>query len=257
MPVSSLPSNFSQANLSQANLSQASHSKASHSKAKAPQPVFPDSATIFAFPPNRETLGGTAYLVIERDEDARPRNILVDCPAFSETAQSFLSEKGGVHTLFITHRGGMAQVSDFQRAFDCQVLIQEQEAYLLPTVETTTFHREQTISNASRVFWNPGHSPGSASLYHSAEGGVLFTGRHLLPTKEGNPAPLRLSKTFHWPRQLRYAQQLLTDFSPETLSYICPGASTGFLRGEKKISEAYSRLQQLDWRLLESMKPKM
>ncbi|MFK8182354.1 MAG: MBL fold metallo-hydrolase [Phormidesmis sp.] len=227
------------------------------SKAKAPQAVFSDSHTIFAFPPNRETLGGTAYFILEVDGNAQPCNILVDCPAFNDVNQAFLTAKGGVHTLFITHRGGMAQVPDFQKAFDCQVLIQEQEAYLLPTVHTTTFHREKQLSDTSRVFWNPGHSPGSASLYHSAQGGILFSGRHLLPTKDGSPAPLRLSKTFHWPRQLRYAQRLTTDFSADTLSYICPGASTGFLRGEKKIDEAYRRLQALDWEVLKTATPKM
>lgn len=232
-------------------------SEATASKAKLPQPVFPDSDRVFAFAPNRDTLGGTAYLIREQDDSGLPKNILVDCPAFNDVNQAFLTECGGVHTLFITHRGGMAQVSDFQKAFDCQVLIQEQEAYLLPTVDTTTFHRSHTLSETSRVFWNPGHSPGSASLYHRTEGGVLFSGRHLLPTREGSPAPLRLSKTFHWPRQLRYAQQLLSDFSPDSLSYICPGASTGFLRGEKKIDNAYQRLQQIDWAALKNSQPKM
>ncbi|MEM6448735.1 MAG: MBL fold metallo-hydrolase [Cyanobacteria bacterium P01_D01_bin.105] len=226
-------------------------------KAKSPQPVFSGSPTLFAFPPNRDTLGGTAYLILETDENAQPRNILVDCPAFNDVNQTFLIEKGGIHTLSITHRGGMAQVPDFQKAFDCQVLIQEQEAYLLPTVETTTFHREHLLSPTSRIFWNPGHSPGSASLYHSAHNGILFTGRHLLPTKSGQPSPLRLSKTFHWPRQLRCAQKLLTDFSPETLRYICPGASTGFLRGEKKISDAYRHLQNLDWASLQTTQPSL
>lgn len=67
--------------------------------------------------------------------------------------------------------------------------------------------------------------------------------------------PLRLSKTFHWPRQLRHAQELLDDFGADTLSYICPGASTGFLRGEKKIAQAYTQLQTLDWEALATTKP--
>ncbi len=219
---------------------------------KAPQPVF---ETIFAFAPNRETLGGTAYLVLERDPSGQSANILIDCPAFTSDSQRFIANKGGVKTLFITHRGGMAQVPAFQQTFGAQVLIQEQEAYLLPTVTTECFHHDRRLSPASRVFWNAGHSPGSACLYHSLYGGVLFTGRHLLPNREGTPAPLRLSKTFHWPRQLRYSQQLLTDFSPDTLSSICPGASTGFLRGEKKISQAYEKLQGLDWQTLAAAQP--
>ncbi|MEM9087835.1 MAG: MBL fold metallo-hydrolase [Cyanobacteria bacterium P01_F01_bin.53] len=224
----------------------------SSNKSKQPQSVFEN---IFAFPPNRETLGGTAYFIIEKDASGQPANILVDCPALNETHQTFIQANGGISTLFITHRSGMAQVPEFQKAFETQVLIQEQEAYLLPTVTTTTFRNEHSLSATSRVFWNPGHSPGSACLYHSAHGGILFTGRHLLPTKEGAPAPLRLSKTFHWPRQLRHAQKLLTDFTPDTLSYICPGASTGFLRGEKKIEQAYEQLQKVDWETLATATP--
>jgi glyoxylase-like metal-dependent hydrolase (beta-lactamase superfamily II) len=231
---------------------------------KAPQTVFANPhSSVFAFPPNRETLGGTAYLIVETDPpnnrpDEQPsRNILVDCPALNETHQAFITAQGGIGTLFITHRGGMAQVPEFQKTFGCQVLIQEQEAYLLPTVATETFHHDQTLSPTSRVFWTPGHSPGSACLYHSNHGGVLFTGRHLIPNQAGAPQPLRLSKTFHWPRQLRYSQQLLADFTPDTLSYICPGGNTGFLRGEKKIAQAYSQLQTVDWETLKVSQPSL
>ncbi|MEL6488667.1 MAG: MBL fold metallo-hydrolase [Cyanobacteria bacterium J06621_3] len=227
-------------------------SATSSTVAKQPQAVF---ETVFAFAPNRETLGGTAYLILEKDSNGQPANILVDCPALNETNQAFITAHGGVQTLFVTHRGGMADVKTFQSALGAQVLIQEQEAYLLPAVPVTTFHRDRTLSNTSRVFWNAGHSPGSACLYHDAYGGVLFTGRHLLPIKGGAPSPLRLSKTFHWPRQLQAAQQLLTQFTPQTLSTICPGANTGFLRGEKKITNAYQQLQSVDWDGLATAKP--
>ncbi|MEL7332031.1 MAG: MBL fold metallo-hydrolase [Cyanobacteria bacterium J06560_2] len=219
---------------------------------KQPQPVF-DS--IFAFPPNRETLGGTAYLILEKDAGGHSANILVDSPALNEANEAFIADRGGVHTLFFTHRGGMAQVKAFQAAFNCQVLIQEQEAYLLPGLSPEVFHRDRTLSPTSRVFWNAGHSPGSASLHHSEYGGVLFTGRHILPIKGGAPSSLRLSKTFHWPRQLRSAKDLLTNFTPETLGTICPGANIGFLRGEKKITNAYAQLQALDWNALAAAEP--
>ncbi len=225
-------------------------------KDKPPQSVF---GTIFAFTPNRETLGGTAYLILEpasvSQGTTESANILIDCPALTDFHKDFIHSKGGLQTLFITHRGGMAQVKEFQKEFDAQVLVQEQEAYLLPGVETEVFHLGRILSPTSKVLWNPGHSPGSASLYHSSYGGVLFTGRHLLPDRNGVPAPLRLSKTFHWPRQLRYAQRLLTDFTTEDLSYICPGANTGYLRGNKKIDNAYKQLQTLDWQSLATTKP--
>lgn len=237
-----------------------SRSIAIHStKDKQPQTVFD---TVFAFAPNRETLGGTAYLILENLEcpleqtsASQSANILVDCPALTDFHRDFIHSKGGIQTLLITHRGGMAQVKEFQNEFHAQVLIQEQEAYLLPGVKTEVFHRDRTLSPTSKVIWNPGHSPGSASLYHSNYGGILFTGRHLLPNRDGAPVPLWLSKTFHWPRQLRYAQQLLSDFTEESLSYICPGASTGYLRGEKAIKQAYQQLEDIDWQALAATKP--
>ena len=71
-------------------------------------------------------------------------------------------------------------------------------------------------------------------------------GRHLLPNQQGDPVPLRISKTFHWPRQIDSVRQLCDRFSTETLQAICPGANTGFLRGERWIDRAYERLMLLD-----------
>jgi glyoxylase-like metal-dependent hydrolase (beta-lactamase superfamily II) len=197
--------------------------------------------SIFAFPPNRETLGATAYLIVKNEA-----NILLDCPAWDEENQQFLRERGGVQWLFLTHRGGIGKVKEIQQTFGCEVLIQEQEAYLVPGLKVISFEKEFTLTPTSQAIWTPGHSPGSACLYYSECGGVLFSGRHLLPNQQGNPVPLRTSKTFHWRRQINSVRLLLDRFIPETLEYICPGANTGFLRGERAIAQAYQKLAQLD-----------
>lgn len=204
---------------------------------KTPQTIF-DST--FAFPPNRDTLGGTAYLIVENNA-----NILVDCPAWNQTNCDFLQQQGGVQWLVLTHRGGIGKVSQIQQVLGCQVLIQEQESYLLP-LAVTSFRSEFSLSAQTQAIWTPGHSPGSACLYHSRFGGVLFSGRHLLPNQSGRPVPLRTSKTFHWPRQLQSVKSLIQQFTPETLSYLCPGANTGFLRGRRVVEWAYEQLSQLD-----------
>ncbi|MEB3212123.1 MAG: MBL fold metallo-hydrolase, partial [Leptolyngbyaceae bacterium] len=54
------------------------------------------------------------------------------------------------------------------------------------------------------------------------------------------------SKTFHWLRQIRHTQIILERFTPETLNFICPGANTGFLRGNHVIPSAYEKLSSLD-----------
>jgi glyoxylase-like metal-dependent hydrolase (beta-lactamase superfamily II) len=200
--------------------------------------------TIFAFPPNRDTLGGTAYLIVEKD-DRPSSNLLIDCPPWDETNQNFLQTKG-VRWLVITHRGGLGKVRAIQQTLGCEVVIQEQEAYLLPNLSITSFHQELTLNADSRVIWTSGPSPGSSCLYYRSGGGILFSGRHLLPDRQGYPAPLRTAKTFHWPRQVRNVQKLLDQFTPETLRFICPGASLGFLRGKQAIDQAYAKLSQLD-----------
>jgi glyoxylase-like metal-dependent hydrolase (beta-lactamase superfamily II) len=195
---------------------------------------------ILAFPPNRDTLGGTAYLIVEKDG-----NILIDCPAWDDNHLECLRSHGGVRWLVITHRGGLGKVHDIQNAFNCEVVIQEQEAYLLPGLAVTTFQNDLTLTDHTRVIWTSGHSPGSACVYYSPCA-VLFTGRHLIPDREGNPVPLRTAKTFHWNRQIRHVRQLLDEFNAETLQVICPGASTGFLRGKHAIDNAHEKLSQLD-----------
>jgi glyoxylase-like metal-dependent hydrolase (beta-lactamase superfamily II) len=205
---------------------------------KSPRPILD---TIFAFPPNRDTLGGTAYLIVEN-----AANVLIDCPAWNETNENFLREQGGVSSLFLTHRGGISKAREIQDSMGCKILIQEQEAYLLPGLDTTPFQYEFILTPSCCGIWTPGHSPGSSCLYYNNLGGVLFSGRHLLPNSQGELMPLRTSKTFHWPRQLRSVQSLRDRFTSTTLQYICPGANTGFLRGKGVIDQAYQRLSAIE-----------
>lgn len=197
--------------------------------------------SIIAFPPNRDTLGGTSYFILRNEG-----NILIDCPAWHKNNQDFLESNGGVRWLFITHRGAIGKSEEIQKNFGCEILIQEQEAYLLPESRVTAFTDKFTIDSVSQVIWTPGQTPGSSCLYHNSDGGILFTGRHLVPNKEAEPVPLRTSKTFHWHRQIKSIKSLLEKFTPQTLKYICPGANTGFLRGERLIDNAYDRLANLD-----------
>ncbi|MBW4473188.1 MAG: MBL fold metallo-hydrolase [Stenomitos rutilans HA7619-LM2] len=199
-----------------------------------------DRAAIFAFPPNRDTLGGTAYLLVESV------NILVDCPAWNDTTQDFLQAQGGVHILFLTHRGGIGQARAIQQAFGCEIVMQEQEAYLLPGLTVAPFAQTLVLTPQSQGLWTPGHSPGSSCLYYSGYGGVLFSGRHLLPNPQGNLLPLKTPKTFHWRRQLKSVQKLLHQFQPETLQWVCPGANIGFLRGRSLVEEAYEALGAIE-----------
>lgn len=216
---------------------------------KQPRAVFD---RVFAFPPNRDTLGGTAYLIVEKDA-----NVLIDAPPWNEETQTFLQQQGGVRSLFITHRDAIAQAQRIQAAIDCEIVVQEQEAYLLPEATVSAFGAEVAVSPQVRGVWTPGHTPGSSCAYYEGEGGVLFSGRHLLPNRDGAPEPLRTAKTFHWRRQLKSVAALRDRFSPDTLAFICPGASTGFLRGKRAIPDAYRQLQAIDLAAVQQVPPLM
>jgi glyoxylase-like metal-dependent hydrolase (beta-lactamase superfamily II) len=217
--------------------------------------------SIWAFPPNRETFGGTAYFIVENSQNVpenvpenisaiaathKFKNVLIDCPSWDDNTQAFLQHRGGVEHLIITHRQGASPAAaEIQKRFGCQVWVQEQEAYLLPSVDVASFHLSSQPSAELQIFWTPGYSPGSACVY-SAQQGVLFTGRHLLPDRQGNPTPLRMAKTFHWPRQIKSVREILERFDEKSLRYLCPGANTGFLRQQRLIDNAYEKLARLD-----------
>jgi glyoxylase-like metal-dependent hydrolase (beta-lactamase superfamily II) len=213
---------------------------------KTPRSVLPG---VFAFSPNRDTLGATAYFIVDKTG-----NILLDCPTWNEMNQEFILAHGGVSWLVISHRGGIGKgVGQIQQALNCEVIIQEQEAYLLPESKIRSFAKNFNLSPSFELIWTPGHSPGSACLYWQENHGVLFSGRHLLPDSTGAILPLRTAKTFHWWRQLQSIQTLRDRFSAENLNYICPGANTGFLRGKGFVDHAYQRLVDLDLAALKSV----
>ncbi len=216
----------------------------SSARSKLPQLVFETAdPAVYAFAPNRETLGGTAYLIDEPNG-----SILVDTPAWTDENQQFLAAQS-VKWLFLTHRGGIGKtLVALQQKLQCQVLIQEQEAYLIPEVESCTFQHNYMLTDTIEALWTPGHSPGSSCLYTTIHGGTLFSGRHLLPNHHGHPQPLRTAKTFHWPRQLNNVAALRNRFSSDTLNYICPGASIGLLRGSYTMAAAYQKLMALELR---------
>jgi glyoxylase-like metal-dependent hydrolase (beta-lactamase superfamily II) len=204
---------------------------------KLPTEILPG---IFAFPPNRDTLGGTAYLIVTPNG-----NIAIDSPAWNDTNRQFIVDRGGIKYLAITHRGGIGKTATIATEFGCETIIQEQEAYLLPDTKVTTFRYNLDLNDSNglpsataiELIWTPGHSPGSTCIYYTSVGGVLFTGRHLLPDRYGAPVPLQTAKTFHWQRQLRSVEVIRQQFpSRAPLSHICPGANTGLLRGKGSIS---------------------
>lgn len=200
---------------------------------------------LYAFAPNRATLGGTAYLLTHKVA-GESCNLLVDSPAYNSDILAFIESHGGVAQWVITHRGAIGEAKALQAALACEVVIQEQAAYLIPEVVTSTYQIQANLALGAQVIWTPGHSPGASCVYAPVHGGILFTGRHLMPDPSGNLKPFRVPKTFHWLRQLRSVADLQARFPPKTVAHICPGANIGFLRGQGTLANGGVHLHSVE-----------
>ena len=113
------------------------------------------------------------------------------------------------------------------------VLVQKQEAYLLPKVHSLqTFSDQHFTGSCLCLLWTPGPTPGNCVAHISSPYNILFCGRLLTPLRPGKIGPLRNGRTFHWHPQLesltRLRSWIPSDASPE----LALGAELGALGGE-------------------------
>ncbi|MFM8604937.1 MAG: MBL fold metallo-hydrolase [Cyanobium sp.] len=194
--------------------------------------------------PSRDSQGGTAWWLELPGVD-----LLIDCPAFTAANLAFLRERAARRAdrpagaesaawIVLTGREGHGRCRRWQQALDWPVLVQEQEAYLLPGVaRLRSFGEEHTLAEGVRLLWTPGSSPGACVLHGrlGSEGDGLFCGRLLVPLAPGRLAPLRSRRCFHWPRQLRSLEKLRAWLPAGSPDWIATGAGPGALRGERLV----------------------
>jgi glyoxylase-like metal-dependent hydrolase (beta-lactamase superfamily II) len=167
-----------------------------------------------------------------------PEPVLIDCPPLTQATITALKELAANRQarILLTSREGHGRLRRLQEQLDWPVLVQEQEAYLLPNVERLDcFKDEHTTASGLRLLWTPGPTPGSAVVLAPAPVELLFCGRLLTPLAPGCLGPLRHARTFHWPRQLASLAKLRSWISPESSPQLASGAALGALRGERLV----------------------
>lgn len=214
---------------------------------------------LWLFAPNRDTQGGSAWW-LEGPGPGGAGGCLIDCPAYTEANLELLRRRGE-GCILLTSREGHGRVRRFQEALGWPVLVQEQEAYLLPGVQgLQPFGDTLALAPGLRILWTPGPTPGASVLL--AEGGalgeaaVLFCGRLLSPVAEGQAAPLRHRRSFHWGRWLRSLERLRGWLPPQRTLWLASGAGLGALRGEALIPHGWDLLQRLDLEALSLQEPR-
>ncbi len=144
--------------------------------------------------------------------DCDPEPLLIDCPEVSAGTIESLKRLCGQRSpkIFLTNREAHYGVTHLSKVLGWQVLVQEQEAYLLPQINTLqTFGEEHELSSNLKILWTPGPTPGSCVLHASDPWNVLFCGRLLIPTKSQKLSAFPNRSSFHRARYHKSLQSLL------------------------------------------------
>jgi glyoxylase-like metal-dependent hydrolase (beta-lactamase superfamily II) len=217
---------------------------------RPPQPV---RERLWLFAPNRDTQGGSAWWL--ETPGLVDAGLLIDAPALTQANLAFLRERGPGR-IVLTGRDGHGRTRRWQEALGWPVLVQEQEAYLLPGVKALErFSGSLDLAVGLRLLWTPGPTPGACVLLAEADDpatSLLFCGRLISPRAPGEAAALPSSRSFHRGRWQRSLEHLLAWLPPAAPGWLASGAGLGALRGDKLIGPGRAVLERLDRRGLTS-----
>ena len=147
-------------------------------------------------------------------------NVLVDSPRAAGPLLRALEDRGGVATLFLTHRDDVADHAALHRRFGCERILHADDV----TARTQEVERKLTGAEPTRLaddllaIPTPGHTRGHAVLLYRDK--FLFTGDHLAwSARRGHLVAFRDANWYSWPHTIRSMERLL-DFRFE---WVLPG----------------------------------
>ena len=185
---------------------------------------------LWVFSPNKNSFSTTSWWL-----DCGTEPVLIDCPALTSSNLSTLKKlsEGKTPKIILTNRKAHSSVSELKEALGCKVLIQEQEAYLLPQLNgLETFQDEINTVSGLKLLWTPGPTPGSCIVFAPEPWNVLFCGRLLIPVKFGELASIRHETTFHWAMQQKSLTKLRDWLPREANPQLASGANLSLLMPE-------------------------
>ena len=156
------------------------------------------------------SFGASSYLVVRRNADGQPDNLLIDSPRFNGLLARRLALLGGVQRILLTHRDDVADHGAFARHFDATRLLHRADReQATATVEQWVDGEDAfNLDDTLRVIPTPGHTPGSLCFLFDRQ--VLFSGDHCWWRRGAAPGDdgyLGASQQYCWGD---WAQQLIS-----------------------------------------------
>jgi len=149
----------------------------------------------------RESYGANGYFF-----QTGKGNWLIDAPRWNAALAHALEARGGVQTIFLTHRDDVADAARYAAHFGAQRIIHARDRSAQPDAEIIIEGDDPVTFGDCTVIPTPGHTRGHCVLH---SGPYLFSGDHLAWNTEriGLDAHRNVC-WFDWPTQLRSVARL-------------------------------------------------
>jgi glyoxylase-like metal-dependent hydrolase (beta-lactamase superfamily II)/ferredoxin len=186
----------------------ASIGTASRQNARAGSDAFPERIeenVSFCGFTSESSFGAWSYF-IERPEG----NVLVDSPRAVGRLLGEFRRRGGIATLFLTHRDDVADHAVFRRRFGCERVLHEADRAAGTRDVERLLSGETPVALADDllVIPTPGHTRGHSVLLYREK--FLFTGDHLAWSRRRRGlVAFRDACWYSWPEQIRSMERLL------------------------------------------------
>ena len=178
-------------------------------------PELVDENVSFCGFTSADSFGAFSYFV------ERPAgNVLVDSPKAVPRLLGEFERRGGIATMFLTHRDDVADHAAFARRFGCERVLHEADLSADTRSIEHPISGEEPVSLADDllVIPTPGHTRGHSVLLYGQK--YLFTGDHLAwSARRSQLVAFRDACWYSWEEQTRSMERLL-DYSFE---WVLPG----------------------------------
>ncbi len=199
---------------------------------------------IWVFPSDRSNDGVTSWWL-----NSSPEPVLIDCPDITTDFLTQLKKlsNGRKPKIILTSKYSHSNAKKLQAALRWPILLQEQEAYLLPGLRSVeSFSESYKTSSGLMLLWTPGPTPGSCVVHAPSPWNVLFCGRLLIPVSSSQLSAFRTKNTFHWTTQIKSLKKLRDWIPRERLPLLASGAGFFELGQEKLLKwEAWKQHKEL------------
>jgi glyoxylase-like metal-dependent hydrolase (beta-lactamase superfamily II)/ferredoxin len=149
----------------------------------------------------RASYGANSYL-LERPDG----NWMIDAPRWNAGLAASLEARGGVRTIFLTHRDDVAGAARYAAHFGAQRIIHQRDRGAMPDAEIVIDGDEPVRFGGFTVIPTPGHTRGHCVLH---AGTYLFSGDHLAwDGEQGRLDAHRAVCWYDWPAQIRSVERL-------------------------------------------------